>query len=61
MRKVKLRRCQFMTIEIPQGESLLKKPDYIAMCANHPGFMEDQGWKPGPLGECEVAKAEGFD
>ncbi len=61
MKKVRLRRCQFLTIEIPEGESILNKPDYIAMCANHAGFIEDQGWKPGALGEWEVAKAEGFD
>ncbi len=61
MKKVKLRRCQFLTIEIPEGESLLNKPGYIAMCANHDGFIEDQGWKPSPMGEWEVAKAEGFD
>ena len=61
MKKVRLRRCQFLTIEIPEGESILNKPDYIAMCANHAGFIEDQGWKLGTLGEWEVAKAEGFD
>ena len=48
-------------VRILVDEPLLNKPDYIAMCVNHAGFIEDQGWKPGALGEWQVTKAEGFD